>query len=486
MDQQKNAIRCHYDVLSVTRDADAATIKKAHRKLALKYHPDKNVNDEKAADQFRLVQQAYECLSDPAERVWYDQHREAILKGWLGAGGGDNNVSILFDVVPYHVASCYNGHGDDEGGFFAVYRMVFQQIYEGEERGWVSEGNIEAWPLTFLAKDFGNSETSWDLVASFYKGWESFTSCLKFAWADVYDTKEAPNRRVRRAMEEENKKARRNAKRERINDIVSLAKFCKRRDPRVKAQRERVEKQEIRRQAEKEEEAKRKKAQASEAREAWKLEAGQVMAEFEEEDRIAGRVRLADLDDGYDYGGGKRGKKNKKKNRNTFEDDDEEEEEENADNTEEIGTEDKAAVPASNNEPETEATSEAITDKEGKVNDDNVEENGMKDEATEPESTDRPETEATLEGFNEASEQNDGVVDEFEDDYGSEEETESEPEPDVWQCECCRKEFKSEGQVINHMKSKKHKEAYKKFQAKKKKEDADIMEELIEELALDP
>ena len=477
MDKQKNVIRCHYDVLSVTRDADAATIKRAHRTLALKYHPDKNVNDETAADQFRLVQQAYECLSDPAEREWYDHHREAILKGWSGAGGVDNNVSILFDVVPYHVASCYNGYGDEEGGFFAVYRMVFQQIYEGEERGWVSEGNIEAWPLTFLAKDFGNSETSWDLVASFYKGWESFTSCLKFAWADIYDTKEAPNRRVRRAMEDENKKARRNAKRERINDIVSLAKFCKRRDPRVKAQRERVEKEEIRRQAEKEEETKRKKAQAAEAREAWKLEAGQAMAEFEEEDRIAGRVRLADLDDGYDYGGAKRGKKNKKKSRNTFEDKEEEEMEQNAENTGANGMEVEAADPASSDRLETEATSEASKDKENEENKDTVEENGMDD---------GPDTEVTLEGFNEASEQDDAFVDEFEDDDSSEEETESEPEPDIWRCECCRKEFKSEGQVENHMKSKKHKEAYKKFQAKKKKEEADIMEGLIEELALEP
>ena len=51
-------IRCHYDVLGVERSADAATIKKAHRKLALKLHPDKNIGDDTAAEQFRLVQQA--------------------------------------------------------------------------------------------------------------------------------------------------------------------------------------------------------------------------------------------------------------------------------------------------------------------------------------------------------------------------------------------------------------------------------------------
>lgn len=52
-------IRCHYEVLGVERSADAATIKKAHRKLALRLHPDKNIGDDSAAEQFRLVQQAY-------------------------------------------------------------------------------------------------------------------------------------------------------------------------------------------------------------------------------------------------------------------------------------------------------------------------------------------------------------------------------------------------------------------------------------------
>lgn len=52
-------IRCHYEVLGVERSADAATIKKAHRKMALKLHPDKNIGDDSAAEQFRLVQQAY-------------------------------------------------------------------------------------------------------------------------------------------------------------------------------------------------------------------------------------------------------------------------------------------------------------------------------------------------------------------------------------------------------------------------------------------
>jgi DnaJ family protein A protein 5 len=94
--------------------------------------------------------------------------------------------------------------------------------------------------------------------------------------------------------------------------------------------------------------------------------------------------------------------------------------------------------------------------------------NGMEDETIGPNSKDKLETDATLE------------------DVSSEVESESETEPDIYLCECCRKEFKSEGQMENHMKSKKHKEAFKKFQVKKKKEEETDMEGLLEELALDP
>ena len=61
--QESGSIQCHYDVLGCDQDADIAIIKKKHRKLVLKYHPDKNLGDESVADKFMLVQRAYEVLS---------------------------------------------------------------------------------------------------------------------------------------------------------------------------------------------------------------------------------------------------------------------------------------------------------------------------------------------------------------------------------------------------------------------------------------
>ena len=75
-------MKCYYEVLGTDRNASAEDIKKAHRKLALKWHPDKNKgNEEEAHTVYQTIQEAYDCLSDPQEKAFYDKHREQILKG---------------------------------------------------------------------------------------------------------------------------------------------------------------------------------------------------------------------------------------------------------------------------------------------------------------------------------------------------------------------------------------------------------------------
>ncbi len=77
----------YYQLLGVARDADAEEIKKAYRKLALKYHPDRNEGSKESEERFKEITQAYEVLRDPEKRQLYDRYGEQGLKG-PGAGQG--------------------------------------------------------------------------------------------------------------------------------------------------------------------------------------------------------------------------------------------------------------------------------------------------------------------------------------------------------------------------------------------------------------
>lgn len=86
----------YYDLLGVATDAQENDIKRAYRRLALKYHPDKNPGDEAAAEKFKEVSAAYECLSDESKRKLYDQHGKKGLEE--GGGGGHHDASDIFSM----------------------------------------------------------------------------------------------------------------------------------------------------------------------------------------------------------------------------------------------------------------------------------------------------------------------------------------------------------------------------------------------------
>jgi len=80
-------MRDYYEILAVARDADGEVIKKAYRKLALQYHPDRNGGDKEAEDKFKEATEAYEVLRDSTKRAAYDRYGHAGVKSGAGAGG---------------------------------------------------------------------------------------------------------------------------------------------------------------------------------------------------------------------------------------------------------------------------------------------------------------------------------------------------------------------------------------------------------------
>lgn len=103
----------YYATLEVARDADGATLKSAYRKLAMKFHPDRNPGDSTAEAKFKAISEAYDCLKDPQKRAAYDRYgHEAFTQG--GGGGG-------FGGGPFG-----GGHGD-----FADIGSIFETIFGG-------------------------------------------------------------------------------------------------------------------------------------------------------------------------------------------------------------------------------------------------------------------------------------------------------------------------------------------------------------------
>lgn len=95
--------RDYYEVLGVSRDASASELKKAYRKLAIKYHPDKNPDDKEAEEKFKELGEAYEALSDDDKRAAYDRYGHAAFEnGGAGSGfggGGFHDASDIFSQV---------------------------------------------------------------------------------------------------------------------------------------------------------------------------------------------------------------------------------------------------------------------------------------------------------------------------------------------------------------------------------------------------
>lgn len=230
-------------------------------------------NAAEAAEQFKLIQAAYDVLSDPQERAWYDNHREALLKGGLDGEYQDDSL----DLLHYFTVTCYSGYGDDEKGFYAVYRDVFELIAK-EELECMSEGDLEDFPT------FGDSQSDYDTVVHpFYAYWQSFCTQKNFAWKEEYDTRQASNRWEKRAMEKENKKIRDRARKEKNELVRQLVAFIRKRDKRVQAHRKLVEEQNAEKARKAEEMRRQQKLKQAKLAEQYKEQSWMTVADLEKE-----------------------------------------------------------------------------------------------------------------------------------------------------------------------------------------------------------
>ena len=186
-------MRCYYEVLDIAQTATADDVKKAYRKQALRWHPDKNYDNQvEATERMAAVSQAYDVLSNPQEKAWYDAHRDAILSGVhpsaVGTDAGrpqDASAGITSqELFGFFTTSCFEGYGDNLSGFYAVYRRIFERIASEEST---------ADPVQPVLPSFGASgtpylpnETSRIDVQKFYSRWLQFSTNKSFAWRDAY------------------------------------------------------------------------------------------------------------------------------------------------------------------------------------------------------------------------------------------------------------------------------------------------------------
>lgn len=121
--------RDYYEVLGVDKSADDATLKKAYRKLAKKYHPDVNPGDKEAEAKFKEATEAYTILSDPEKRKQYDQFGHAAFDGGAGGGAGYGGFG------GFDGADMGDIFGDIFGDFFGGRSSRGGSRYNGPMRG---------------------------------------------------------------------------------------------------------------------------------------------------------------------------------------------------------------------------------------------------------------------------------------------------------------------------------------------------------------
>lgn len=146
--------RDYYDILGVDKNASADELKKAYRKLAVKYHPDKNPDNKVAEEKFKEAAEAYSALSDPEKRQRYDQFgHDGLKQNAYGGGGGFSGQGMSMDDIFSQFGSIFGDAFGGGGGFSSFFggsaqhqsssrgsdmrvnlRLSLEEIYSGSKK----------------------------------------------------------------------------------------------------------------------------------------------------------------------------------------------------------------------------------------------------------------------------------------------------------------------------------------------------------------
>jgi molecular chaperone DnaJ len=148
-----------YDVLGVPRNASADDLKKAYRKLAMKYHPDRNPNDKTAEAKFKEAKEAYEILSDPAKRDAYDRFGHAGVDpsagGFQGGGAGPGGFADVFGDIFGDIFGAGRAGGRSNVYRGADLRYSMEISLEEAANGHTTEIRVPAWDRCTTCKGSG-------------------------------------------------------------------------------------------------------------------------------------------------------------------------------------------------------------------------------------------------------------------------------------------------------------------------------------------